>query len=191
LSDYDDDTDDTAADYSMPDPFVLAIELCRIAASPKTMAAALKKLRKLGRDIDAAEQKLAAVTAKAEQKQTELAAQAAALDARATELDTRATEFESSLQEARDNLRGYYDSIAEADRHVRYRIMGHADLLAGYNPQLQDLPSWPQIRRLVAGLPDDPPPLEREAPFHSRIDAMSDVSDDPNADRHGNVFLAR
>jgi hypothetical protein len=54
LSDYDDD--DSEAIY--PDPFVTALELCRIASSPKTIATALKKLRKLGRDIDAAEQKL-------------------------------------------------------------------------------------------------------------------------------------
>ena len=62
MSDYDDDdTDDTEAIY--PDPFITALELCRIASSPKTIATALKRLRRIGRDIDAAEQKLAAVTA--------------------------------------------------------------------------------------------------------------------------------
>ena len=72
-----DDIDDTAADYSVPDPILIALELCRIASSPKTTATAIKRLRRLGRDIDAAEQKLAAVTAKVEQKQTELAARGA------------------------------------------------------------------------------------------------------------------
>jgi hypothetical protein len=65
--------------------------------------------------------------------------------------------------------------------------MAHADLLSGYNPQLQDLPSWAVLRRLVVGLPDDPPPLEREA-APPRIDA-SETFFDPRADRHGNAFL--
>jgi hypothetical protein len=60
--------------------------------------------------------------------------------------------------------------------------------LHGYNAQLQQLPDWPAIRRMVAGLPPDPPPLEREM-SRPRIDALSDTFSDPNADRHGNVFL--
>jgi hypothetical protein len=59
-------------------------------------------------------------------------------------------------------------------------------MLGGYNPQLQDLPTWPQIRQVVVGLPDDPAPLEREV---THIDALSDTFDDPHADRHGNAFL--
>jgi hypothetical protein len=66
--------------------------------------------------------------------------------------------------------------------------MSSADLLGGYNPQLQDLPSWDVLKRLVVGLPDDPPPLERDVASHPRIDA-SDMFFDPHADRHGNAFL--
>jgi hypothetical protein len=185
----DDNTDATAAaNHSMPDPFALAIGLCQIAANAKAIEPALKRLRKLGRDIAKAEQKLAAVTAQAEQMQARLAEREAAVVARDAALDARATEFESSLQEARDHLRGYYDSIAEADRHIRFRILSHAGLLGGYNPQLQDLPSWDVLKRLVAGLPDDPPPLEREVVSYPRIDA-SDTFFDPHADRHGGQFL--
>jgi hypothetical protein len=189
MSDNNDTNDTAAANHSMPDPFVLAIGLCQIAANAKTIEPALKKLRKLGRDIEKAEQKLAAVTGQAEQKQTELAALAAAIDERERAITQREDEFAASLQEARDNLAGYYDSIAEADRHIRYRILSHADLLHGYNAQLQDLPSWDVLKRLVVGLPDDPPPLEREVISHPRIDALSDTFADPYADRHGNVFL--
>ena len=184
----DDNTDDTNHSTTMPDPFVLAISLCQIAASAKAIEPALKRLRKLGRDIAKAEQKLAAVTAQAEQTNAELAARAAAIDERDRALDARATEFASSLETARAELHQYYNSIAEADRHIRYRIMSHADLLGGYNPQLQDLPSWDVLKRLVVGLPDDPPPLERGAAAHPRIDA-SDMFFDPHADRHGNAFL--
>ena len=177
-----------AAEVTMPDPFALAIGLCQIAANAKTIEPALKKLRKLGHDIEKAERKLAAVTAQAEQKHAELDARAAAADERDRALDERATEFESSLQEARDNLHGYYRHVEEADRHVRCRILSHADLLGGYNPQLQDLPSWDVLKRLVVGLPDDPPALERDV-SQPRIDALSDTFADPHADRHGNAFL--
>jgi hypothetical protein len=173
----------------MPDPFVLAISLCQVAANAKAIEPALKRLRRLGRDLEKAEKKLAALTAQTEQTNAALDARAAAADERDRALDARATEFESSLQEARDNLAGYYNSIAEADRHIRYRILSHADLLGGYNPALQDLPSWDVLKRLVVGLPDDPPPVERDVASYPRIDVFSDVSDDPNADRHGNTFL--
>jgi hypothetical protein len=184
-----DDTDAADADYSMPDPFSLAIELCRIAAKPATYAAAVKKLRKVGRDIAAAEQKLAALTTEAEQKQAAFAEREAAIDGRERAITAREDAFAASIEEARDNLRRYYDSIAEADRHVRYRVLSHAGLLSGYNLELQDLPSWGQLKRLVVGLPDDPPPIERDVAAPLRIDALSDTSDDPHADRHGAPFV--
>jgi hypothetical protein len=183
------DDDTAAANHSMPDPFVLAISLCQVATNAKSIEPALKRLRKLGRDIEKAERKLAALAGAAEQTNAALAEREAAVVAREAAFDARATEFESSLQEARDNLRGYYDRIAEADRHIRYRILASADLLHGYNSQLQDLPDWPQIRRMVVGLPDDPPALERDVAAHPRIDALSDTFSDPSSDRHGVQFL--
>ena len=188
MSDYDDDTEDLSS-APAPDPFLTAIALCQVAERAKTIVPGLKKLRKLGRDIVAAEQKLAGLNAEVAQTEAKFVEREAALDARERALDARTTAFESSLQEARDHLAEYYDSIAEADRHLRYRILNHADLLHGFNAQLQDLPSWPAIRQLVVGLPPDPPPLEREAAAGPHIDVFSDTSDDPHADRHGNVFL--
>jgi septal ring factor EnvC (AmiA/AmiB activator) len=130
------DDDTVAANHSMPDPFALAIGLCQIAANAKAIEPALKRLRRSGRDIEKAQQKLAAVTAEAEQTNAELAEREAAIDAHEAAIAQREAEFEASLHEARDNLRGYYDSIAEADRHIRYRVFSHAGLLGGYNPQL-------------------------------------------------------
>jgi hypothetical protein len=186
-----DNGDDTKVDHSIPDPFSLAIALCQIAANAKAIEPALKKLRKLGRDIAKAEQKLTAVTAQAEQKQTELAARVAAINERECAITQRETEFATSCQEARDNLGACYNNIADMDRRIRYRIMASADLLAGFNEQLQDLPTWDQLKRLVVGLPDDPPPLEREIVSQPRIDAFADVCSDPHADRHGGQFLGR
>jgi len=152
-----DDTDDTADDYSMPDPFSLAIELCKVAAKPATYAAAVKKLRKVGRDIAAAEQKLAALTARTEQTEAALAEHEAELAARSAEIERRESLFEASLAEARDHLRAYYDSLAATDRRIRYRILSSADLLHGFNERLQDLPDWPAIKQMIPGLPADLP----------------------------------
>jgi hypothetical protein len=185
MSDDIDDDDDT--NNTGPDPFAVALQLCAIAAKPATIAAALKKLRKLGRDIETAEARLVAVQRKAAEIVSKMEADVGALDARDRALTQREDAFTASLQEARDNLAAYYGNIAEADRHIRYRILSHAGLLGGFNERLQDLPDWPAIRRLVVGLPDDPPPLDREAV--PRIDALSDTFSEPHADRHGNVFL--
>jgi hypothetical protein len=130
------------------------------------------------------------LTAHAEETKAALDARAAELAAREAAITKREDEFAASIEEARANLRQYYDSIVEEDRRLRWRVLNHADLLHGYNAALQDLPDWPAIRRLVVGLPPDPPPLEREVvASHSRIDALSDTFSDPHADRHGNVFL--
>ena len=152
-----DDTADTDADYSMPDPFSLAIELCRIAAKPATYAGAVKKLRKIGKDIAAAEQKLAVLTARTEQTEAALAEHEAELAARSAEIERRESLFEASLAEARDHLRAYYDSLAATDRRIRYRILSSADLLHGFNERLQDLPDWPAIKQMIPGLPADLP----------------------------------
>jgi hypothetical protein len=145
--------------YAAPefDPFTTAIALCEIAQRAKPIAAALKQLRKVGRDIAAGEAKLAAVTAQAEQIAAAMTEREAAIAARERALEERETAFAASIEEARDNLRGYYNSIAEADRITRYRILSSADLLSNFNPKLQDLPSWDTIRRLVVGLPPDLP----------------------------------
>ena len=183
IDQHDDDTDDDTIDIeAMPDPFSLAIELCRVAAKPATYAAALKKLRKLGRDILAAEQKLAALTTEAEQKQAAFAEREAELAARSAEIERRESSFEASLAEARDHLGAYYDSLADTDRRIRYRILSSADLLHGFNERLQDLPSWQQIKQLVPNLPDDLPAARTdhaEAIFHQEV----------SEDWSGNVFV--
>jgi septal ring factor EnvC (AmiA/AmiB activator) len=178
----DDDTDDTAAvnHSAMPDPFVLAIGLCQIAANAKSIEPALKRLRKLGRDIAKAEQKLAAVTAQAEQTNAELAARAAAIDERDRALDAREAAFEASVHEAHAALRASHDNLGGVDRRLRYRIASSADMLHGFNEQLQDLPSWQQIKQMVPGLPDDLP----AAPA-AEIISQENVREDWS----GNVFV--
>jgi hypothetical protein len=192
----DDDTDHTdehdGSDHgysaSAADPVLVALELCKLANN-KTVAAAIKKLRRLDRQFADAQTKLAAVEAQAAEIVAKMESDAGALAERERAITRREDEFEGSLNEARDNLAKYYNNLADMDRRIRYRIMASADLLAGFNEQLQDLPSWDQLRRLVVGLPDDPPPLEREIAPHPRIDALSDTFADPHADRHGTQFL--
>jgi chromosome segregation ATPase len=131
-----------AAEVTMPDPFVLAIGLCQIAANAKTIEPALKRLRKLGRDIEKAEAKRKAITAEIEQKQAELAARAAELDGREAALDARKTEVESSLTDARDELREHHARLDDAHRQLIHRIMSCSGILAEWNPNLQSLPTW-------------------------------------------------
>ena len=135
----------------------IADALFRIASSPKTTAAAYKKQRQAERKEAAAEQKTAALTAQAEQTTAALTEQATAIAAARAALEECKAAFAASIEEAHDHLRGYYNSIAEADRHLRYRIMNYAGLLHGYNAQLQDLPDWPAIKRMIPGLPADLP----------------------------------
>jgi hypothetical protein len=173
----DDSIDDTEANCLMPDPFVTALELCRIASSPKTIATALKKLRRLGRDIDAAEQKLAALTAQSEQTEAALVEREAELAARSAEIERRKTEFENLRREAHEHLRGFYDSLAQEDRRIRYRILSSANLLHGYNARLQDLPDWPAIRQMVPDLAADLPAPSAEV-----------ISENVREDWSGNIF---
>ena len=141
------DDDTVAANHSMPDPFALAIGLCQIAANAKAIEPALKRLRKLGRDIAKAEQKLAAVTAQAEQTNVELAARAAALDEREA----------SSVEAVRDELREHHARLEQTHRQLVHRIMSTAGILGEWNWNLQSPPAWEQLRRMVADLPEDLP----------------------------------
>jgi hypothetical protein len=184
-----DEHDDSDRGHSAAvDPFLVALQLCSIATNAKAVAPAIKRLRKLGRDIERAERQFAAVQDRAAQTNAALDQRQAVIEERERAIAQREDEFQTSLKEARDNLAEYYNNLADMDRRIRHRIMASAGLLAGFNERLQDLPSWDQLRRLVVGLPADPPPLERDV-AHPRIDALSDTFSDPHADRHGGPFL--
>jgi hypothetical protein len=207
MVDHDDEIDDGASDgiddaddeRVSVDPVAAATALAnlvtefskayKLVTTDKAKAAALRAVARLDRQAadavamrDEAQAQAAAIVAKVESDTKVLAEREHALE-------VARGDFETSLQEARDHLRAYHDNIAEADRIIRHRILSHTGLLSGYVPELQDLPTWPQIRRLVVGLPDDPTSLEREVVSHPRIDAFSDVCSDPGADRHGAPFL--
>jgi hypothetical protein len=159
-NDHDDaatDHDTAAANHSMPDPFVLAIELCRIATSAKTIEPALKRLRKLGHDIAKAEQKLAALSAAAEQTNAELAERAAAADERDRAHDAREVAFASQAAEVRDELRKHHNHLEQTNRQLVHRIMATTGILGDWNWELQSPPTWQQLRQKIAGLPADLP----------------------------------
>jgi hypothetical protein len=177
MSDYDDETESLPAPASV-DRFADVLMLLSAVRSAKQTDAALRRLRRLERDIAAAEHNLAAITLEAEQTTAALVERQAALAARERTLDARETEFEASLHDARDNLRGYYDDIAQADKRLRYRLLANADLLHGYNERLQTLPDWPQIKRMIPDLPVDPPTSPVEM-----------ITEEVREDWTGNIFL--
>jgi hypothetical protein len=168
------------------DPFTAALVLIDLALNPKATKAALKKLAQLDKSIGAAEQKLAAVTAATEQKQAALAERVAELDAREAAITKREDDFAVSAQDVRNELYQHHNRLDETHRQLVHRIMATAGILSGWNPALQPLPTWEQLRSQIADLPPDPAPVP--APVLP-IDAFSDTFSDPNADRHGNVFL--
>jgi hypothetical protein len=153
----DDDNIDAGDEATMPDPFSLAIELCRIAAKPATYAAAVKKLRKLGRDIETAERKLskvqadaAVIAAKAESDASVIAEQSRALDA-------REAAFASQAADVRDELREHHNHLEQVHRRLAHRLMATVGILGEWNWDLQSPPTWQQLRQMIADLPADLP----------------------------------
>jgi hypothetical protein len=186
--DIDDEHDGSDHGYSAPvaDPVLVALQLCALANN-KTVATAIRKLARLDRQFAEAETKLAAVKAQAEQTETALVARAAALDARERALDERESAFESQTGDVRDELREHHARLEQTHRQLIHRIMSTTGLLGEWNPNLQPLPSWQQLRGMIADLPADLPGPEPEPGV--RIDAFSDTFSDPHADRHGAPFL--
>jgi hypothetical protein len=163
------------------------LQLCAIANN-KTLAAAIKKLHRLDQRFADAQAKLAAVEAQAAEIETALTARAAALDERARALEDREAAFASQAGDVRDELREHHARLEQTNRSLIHRIMSTAGILGEWNWNLQSPPSWEQLRRMVADLPEDLPGPGPEPAV--RIDAFSDVCSDPGADRHGNVFLS-
>jgi hypothetical protein len=168
------------------DPVLIALQLCALANN-KTVAAAIRKLAKLDRQFVDTQAKVAALTTEAERMEAALTARAAALDARERALDERETGFESQAGDVRDELREHHNRLEQTHRQLVHRIMSTAGILGEWNPNLQPLPSWQQLRGMIADLPADLPGPEPKPGV--RIDAFSDTSDNPNSDRHGNRFL--
>jgi hypothetical protein len=145
------------------DPFTAALVLIDLAQNPKATKAALKKLAQVDKAIGAAEQKLAAVTAATEQTNNALAERESAIAARETALDAREAAFASSCADVRDELRAYHNHLEQTHRQLVRRIMSTAGILGQWNFDLQDPPTWSQLQRMVAGLPDDLPAPVAEA----------------------------
>jgi hypothetical protein len=181
----DDDTDDTdehdGSDHghsASADPVLIALQLCALANN-KTVATAIKKLCRLDRQFADTQAKIAALTTEAERMEAKLAQRAAELAEREHALDMRETGFESSLADARDELREHHARLDETHRQLIHRIMSCSGILAEWNPNLQPLPTWEQLRRMIVDLPADLP-----APAADRTEVM-----DVKEDWTGHVFV--
>jgi hypothetical protein len=123
----------------------------------KTVEARARALVRINQQIDDATTKLITLTAKAEQDEAAFAERVAALDAREAALAERDTAFESSAQTVRDELHAHHARIVAAERQLVYRIMSCAGITGEWSSDLRPLPTWQQLRQMVAGLPDDLP----------------------------------
>jgi hypothetical protein len=136
--------------------FAASLGLCQIAKN-KTIATQLKKLRRVTRQVADAEARVIAVQDRAEQMQAALAQREAACEAREREFDEREAEFTSQIGDVRDELREYHNHPEQTHKVLVHRIMSTAGILGEWNWDLQSPPTWGQLRRMVAGLPDDLP----------------------------------
>jgi hypothetical protein len=197
MADHDDEIDGADDQRVSVDPVAAAIafrdlvvefsKAYKLVTTDKAKAARLRAVAELDRRAAAAEQKFAAITGEAEQVQAALDARAAALDAGQRALEAREAAFERQTTDVRDELREAHARLDETHRQLIHRIMSTAGILGEWNPNLQPLPSWQQLRGMIADLPADLPGPAPEPAV--RIDAFSDTSDNPNSDRHGNRFL--
>ena len=159
-----DDTDEhDGSDHGMPpaaDPHTLglmiAVTWCRVANN-KTLERAIKKLDKLDRRYADGQAQLAAVTAAMEQKHAELAEREAAIAVREVALEERETAFESQAGDVHDELREHHAQLEQTHRQLVHRVMSTAGITGNWNFNLQDPPTWQQLRRMIADLPDDLP----------------------------------
>jgi hypothetical protein len=170
--DDEDDGDNQGGNGYAPavDPFSAAIVLIDLALNPKATKAALKKLAQLDKSISTAEQKLAALAARTEQTNNALAEREAAIAAREVALEEREAVFESQAGAVRDELREHHNRITAAYRQLTHRIMSTAGILGQWNFDLQDPPTWEQLKRMVANLPDDPTPVAEVVSRETRED---------------------
>jgi hypothetical protein len=128
-----------------------------LVLNAKIKPAELKKLAKLDRQAadavavcDAARAEAAEIVAKIERDTNALAERERAFDA-------LKAAFESQAQDVRDELRAHHNRIEQAHRQLIHRVMATAGILGDWNFELQDPPTWSQLQKRIAGLPDDLP----------------------------------
>ena len=180
IDDITDEHDDDDHDHAAPmaDPVLIALQLCQLAANPKTIASAVKRLRRLDRQYADIQAKAAAVTAQVEQKQAAITEREQAIAAREVALEERETVFENQAGDVRDELRQHHARLEQTHRQLVHRVMSTAGILGEWNFDLQGVPTWQQLRRMVAGLPDDLPATP----------AAEVVSENVREDWSGNIF---
>jgi hypothetical protein len=159
IDDITDEHDDDDHDHAAPmaDPVLIALQLCQLAANPKTIASAVKRLRRLDRQYADIQAKAAAVTAQVEQKQAAITEREQAIAAREVALEERETVFENQAGDVRDELRQHHARLEQTHRQLVHRIMSTAGITGNWNFDLQAPPTWQQLRRMIADLPDDLP----------------------------------
>jgi hypothetical protein len=84
----------------------------------------------------------------------DLEARAAALDKFAAELGLREREQNAKFDDARNELVAQHRKLVEIETAIKFRILRHAGALVGFNPELQSVPSFDTVDRMI-GVPVD------------------------------------
>jgi hypothetical protein len=182
MTDDDTDTDDTEDYSTTADPVLVALELCRIASNPKTIASAVKRLRRLDRQYADAETKLVAI------------------EVQARELVARA---ERDVAAIRDDAQRRLEAAAAAEQELEqreqkiarlenaWRFIGEpADVMSGFRAaEYSPLQKARMAHGHPAGKDVDLLGLSQRAEPTVAIDALikRDVGDE-RSDHLGNAF---
>jgi hypothetical protein len=132
------------------DRFSDLLVLLDLLKNSDAIEAAAKQLRELEVRIAVARENLA----DAKQEHGDPDERAAALDRREAEHKLVECEQDAKFDDARRELVAHHRKLVEIETAIKFRILRHADALAGFNSAIQSVPSWDAIDRL-AGAPVD------------------------------------
>jgi hypothetical protein len=171
--------DPVAAALALRDLVAEFSKAYNLVTTDKAKAARLRAVDKLDKRAadavtvrDEARAEAAEIVAKIERDTNALAERERALDA-------RKAAFASSLEDARCELYAHHNRIEQAHRQLVHRVMATAGITGNWNFDLQDPPTWQQLRRMIADLPDDLPAPAAEV-----------VSENVRHDWAGSEFIA-
>lgn len=127
------------------------LSLLRLVTDPGAVTARLAELQAKEAAIDAREQGAIEREVMSDQR---LAA-ADQREAKVRELEFQAHTENLRLEAIRIELVDFARILRETDDQIKTRLLRHAGLLTGFNPQLQTMPNWDSIESSIFGRPAD------------------------------------
>ena len=142
--------DPVASSAPAADRFADLFALLHLFENRDAIQAAARELRELEIRIAVERENLADVKA----ERGDFDAKALMLDQAEGELQLRELEQNARFDDARQELVAHHRRLTEIESAIKFRLLQHAGVLAGFDPRLQNIPDWSVIDRLI-GAPVD------------------------------------